>query len=137
MKLELKHWLSYLPYKVKFYDERAEIIWRLLSFDLYGGDITFYRRFSVDKTSINYLNEDFSFIKPILRPLSDLTKEITHNGETFVPLIKLKNSGTDLNEIRYKDYQKCYSIIDNEEHELCFYIESNSFHKYYRGGRTN
>jgi len=25
-------------------------------------------------------------IKPILRPMSDLTKEITRNGETFVPL---------------------------------------------------
>lgn len=30
-------------------------------------------------------------IKPILRPLSDLTKEITHNGETFVPMEKLCN----------------------------------------------
>jgi len=28
-------------------------------------------------------------ITPILRPLSDLTKPITHNGETFVPMIKL------------------------------------------------
>ena len=26
---------------------------------------------------------------PILRPLSDLTKPITHNGETFVPLVEL------------------------------------------------
>lgn len=29
------------------------------------------------------------YIKPILRPLSDLTKEIEHNGETFVPIIEL------------------------------------------------
>ena len=28
-------------------------------------------------------------IKPILRPLSDLTKEITHKGEKFVPYIEL------------------------------------------------
>lgn len=27
--------------------------------------------------------------KPILRPLSDLTKPITHNGETFVPIVEL------------------------------------------------
>ena len=27
--------------------------------------------------------------KPILRPLSDLTKEINHKGETFVPIIEL------------------------------------------------
>lgn len=30
--------------------------------------------------------------KPILRPLSDLTKEIMHNGETFVPLIEIAKS---------------------------------------------
>ena len=28
---------------------------------------------------------------PLMRPLSDLTKEITHNGETFVPIEKIKN----------------------------------------------
>lgn len=27
--------------------------------------------------------------KPILRPLSDLTKEIEHNGERFVPIVAL------------------------------------------------
>ena len=27
--------------------------------------------------------------KPILRPLSDLTKEIKHDGEKFVPIVKL------------------------------------------------
>ena len=27
--------------------------------------------------------------KPILRPLSDLTKPIEHNGETFVPIVEL------------------------------------------------
>lgn len=29
---------------------------------------------------------DLSIIKPILRPLSDLTKEIEYNGEKFVPI---------------------------------------------------
>ena len=28
-------------------------------------------------------------VQPILRPLSDLTKEIEHNGEKFVPIRKL------------------------------------------------
>lgn len=32
---------------------------------------------------------DKNHYKPILRPLSDLTKEITHNGETFVPFQKV------------------------------------------------
>lgn len=30
------------------------------------------------------------YITPILRPLSDLTKPITHNGETFVPIVELE-----------------------------------------------
>lgn len=36
--------------------------------------------------------------KPILRPLSDLTKPIEHNGEKFVPIDKLKemNDGDDI-----------------------------------------
>ncbi|MVW92441.1 hypothetical protein FCL53_10740 [Elizabethkingia meningoseptica] len=29
--------------------------------------------------------KSISEFKPIIRPMSDLTKEITHNGETFVP----------------------------------------------------
>ena len=32
---------------------------------------------------------DKNFYKPILRPLSDLTKEINHRGEVFVPIQKL------------------------------------------------
>jgi len=31
-------------------------------------------------------------VKPIIHPLSDLTKEIEHNGEKFVPIRMLKNT---------------------------------------------
>jgi len=37
--------------------------------------------------------QGFESVMPILRPLSDLTKEIEHNGEKFVPL----------NELGFKD----------------------------------
>ncbi len=40
-------------------------------------------------------NGYFNF-KPILHPLSDLTKEIDHNGEKFVPVVeimKIKDGG--------------------------------------------
>lgn len=37
-----------------------------------------------------YLPDLFAqFCKPYLRPMSDLTKEITHRGETFVPMVEL------------------------------------------------
>jgi hypothetical protein len=56
--------------------------------------------FSIEKTDICDYMVRFGFsdqiefrtektFKPILRPLSDLTREITHNGETFRPLNKL------------------------------------------------
>jgi len=44
-----------------------------------------------DVTTLNVLNllDHDSRRQPILRPLSDLTKPITHKGETFVPIEKL------------------------------------------------
>lgn len=33
--------------------------------------------------------KDPSIFKPILRPLSDLTREICHNGEKFIPIVRL------------------------------------------------
>lgn len=72
-------------------------------------------------------------IKPVLRPLSDLVKEIDIRGKKFIPLVELKKSGTDLNELRFKEYENCFSVIDNGEHELCLYLDTKSFHKYYRG----
>lgn len=42
----------------------------------------------------------YKFCKPILHPLSDLTKEIEHNGEKFVP-IEYFEIGEDDNGIEY------------------------------------
>jgi hypothetical protein len=77
MKLELKHLAAYLPYKVKF-------LWKGI--------------YSVNFLSVRVIKrledkgDDFHYkdIKPILRPLSDLTKEIEHNGEKFVPILELR-----------------------------------------------
>ena len=40
-------------------------------------------------------SKGFESIKPILFSLEDLTKEITINGETFVPIVELANEFTD------------------------------------------
>ena len=43
-------------------------------------------------------------LKPILHPLSDLTKEIEHNGEKFVPLYRLlENNYFDLTKMSEQD----------------------------------
>lgn len=48
------------------------------------------RRFEEWLTAMNY-DQHYQTVtsKPILHPLSDLTKEIKHNGEMFVPIEKI------------------------------------------------
>jgi hypothetical protein len=82
MKLELKHLAPYLPYglKVRFDVEKYKDNHQ---HDLVGLELDLVKV----KTHIGIVLDfpEIERIKPILRPLSDLTKEITHNGQTFVP----------------------------------------------------
>lgn len=69
-KLESKHIVGYLPYGLKMYwedlNEYPQTPWLLKCHNI----------------DLALENQN----KPILRPLSDLTKEIEHNGEKFVPM---------------------------------------------------
>ena len=82
MALELKHLAPYLPYKLKmeFLDFPLGKHYRFLELDC-GHDFHFY--FSQNK------------VRPILRLLSDLTKEIEVNGEKFVPIEFFREHYTD------------------------------------------
>ncbi len=71
MKLELKHLAPYLPYGLN------------LKINTPFG--TTDRKFEIDCGHDFNLHLSECNIKPILRPLSDLTKEIEVNGEKFVP----------------------------------------------------
>lgn len=82
MKLELKHILPYLDSKLKAVDNQAEPddnIIEVIGFSNTDGNIEVFDQHG------NY-DIKLSDIKPILRPLSDLTKEIDVNGDVFVPL---------------------------------------------------
>lgn len=87
MKLELKHLAPYLPYGLKF---------STLSDD----DNKYYidkERNTLDfgglNGVVNICTAQYSrqLYKIVLRPLSDLTKEIEHNGEKFVPSVEFEN----------------------------------------------
>tara|TARA_R110000822_G_scaffold41225_1_gene111947 strand:+ start:117 stop:521 length:405 start_codon:yes stop_codon:yes gene_type:complete len=71
MKLELKHLAPYLPYGLK--NQRAfhkpKVIDGIVGNKVYFGD------------TVLFINQ----IEPILRPLSDLTKEIEVDGYKFIP----------------------------------------------------
>lgn len=73
-KLKLKHLAPYLPYKLKGNYEVSEVVPSA--------------KFELRNKELRTDNVDFflNYAKPILRPLSDLTKEIEVNGEKFVPI---------------------------------------------------
>lgn len=91
MKLEIKHLAPYLPYGLKIYSGELTnptligIVedYCLLSEYEYMTKNS-HKTFTKPKTK-----QTLKFCKPLLRPLSDLTKEIEHNGEKFVPIVYL------------------------------------------------
>jgi len=101
MKLEIKHLTGYLPYGLKakmniFGDNQTEVVIEGLSTI---GEV----ELSGIRTTVNEFF-DISEIKPILRPLSDLTKEIEVNGGKFVPIEynAFKHSKEDIIEFQNK-----------------------------------
>ena len=82
MKLEFKHLASYLPYELKGF----------CTDDLQGVEIMNGLQ-KISDSCIEVISDkepmDLVYFKPILFPLSSLTKEITINGETFVPIKNL------------------------------------------------
>jgi hypothetical protein len=68
-QLTLEHLAPYLPYGLKILNG-----W---------GDIKKLNYSYLDDENNGFINH----VKPILRPLSDLTEEIEHNGVKFVPIV--------------------------------------------------
>jgi hypothetical protein len=64
----------------------------------YGINIQWIRPYDNTKQISTLTIGDYSYLiegyngKPILRPLSDITKEIEHNGEKFVPMKWFENN---------------------------------------------
>lgn len=116
-KLELKHIAPYFPYKLKcqYTDTFREV--RIGTLNLIHND-----RFGVDSC----FDEN---LKPILHPLSDLTKEIEINSKLIVPIEELNN------EIGC-EYSKYYDIlwinddscIGFREHYIPFYEKLFEWH---------
>jgi len=78
MKLELKHLSGYLPYGLKVLNRES-----IFEMDIYSN----MRGEGIEKREMQTILS--SQMKPILHPLSDITKEIEVNGEKFVPMERL------------------------------------------------
>jgi hypothetical protein len=85
MRLEIKHLAAYLPYGLKgiyseYIDKEKTDLGSFEKEELIGLNFKEEKIF----LTFGYVTERDDFL-PILRPLSDLTKEIEVNGEKFVP----------------------------------------------------
>lgn len=83
MKLELKHLSAYLPYGVRVLRPDLKTILDVKG--VIGNLIVFNENGLETYGSIFYS-------KLILRPMSDLNKEIDHNGERLVPMEKVREA---------------------------------------------
>jgi len=104
-KLELKHITPYFPYELDVIYEGEKWLMHAL--------------FNTSIGLINESNDDpmdaavqamYESVKPILRNLSDLTKEIEHNGEKFVPKDKLE--GTLPKDIQYMYWMQMQKLFE-------------------------
>jgi hypothetical protein len=84
MELKIEHLAPYLPYGL-------EIMFEYRS--SFKCDPNYFKRLKLEGSNISIIGKKtYSIVssKPILRPLSDLAKEIDFNGEKFVPKNVLK-----------------------------------------------
>ena len=82
---KLKIYSAYLPYglKLQYFDDEREILHNDCKIVEFRED-----EMTIANNEYQY-DVKFDDVKPILFSLEDLTKEITINGETFVPIIEL------------------------------------------------
>ena len=107
--LELKDICGYLPYGLVFQDKGRGVYLQLVNL--------LSAQKLIDKS------HDYTEVGPILRPMSDLTKEITHKGEKFVPLVELaKIALRDAIAKRY--YNDVDFVIKND------YVEIHGHYKF-------
>lgn len=122
MKLELKHLSPYLPYGLRFINPSGDYGFLKPSFELTGIN---YKKIHLVGFS---LPQDLWKFKPILRPLSDLAKEIEVNGEKFVPIDKLNIEGEPFVEYGVNGYGKdylCFNYADGDDS-----IEFNDYEEF-------
>ena len=83
-QLDIKHLAPYLPYEIQLqYIVRDKVVKTGIMKSIIHNESETHPT----KISIHFNDaEHIWMFKPILYPLDYLTKEITHNGETFVPI---------------------------------------------------
>ena len=140
MELEFKHIAPYLPYGLNWFcldkDSREIEELPLVSINLASEELSIG---GMDITIDELPYPNGLTIKPILRPISDLTKEIEVNGEKFVPIIALYRLSNEYNYNNKLDYEfidswgagKILKVFSNREKDEYteFIYSDGSFRK--------
>jgi len=108
MQLELKHLAPYVQYGLKM---------TVVDKSFYGYDVmTLCDKGGLSNISISSVIDEPQDFKPMLRPLYDLTKEIEHNGEKFVPGLKLVDpENTEWDKMVCEEYNAFPKIPDHKK----------------------
>lgn len=93
MELELKHIAPYLPYGLKYKVGSVKNgTYELIDLGFFHIQLIS----DIENEEVLTRNIDDESIKPILRPLSDLTKEIRHKDVNFIPVEFLTKEGFNI-----------------------------------------
>jgi|SRR5690606_32887544 len=127
-KLELKHIAPYLPYRLKCLIPKHSLKFgQQYVLPVNGASIDSYGLLNIEfilpDDDLLFSNQ-LKWVKPLLRPLSDLTQEIEHNGERFVPIIELFKLHNK-NDFRVFPYSENYEL-DHYSH-CVIYDDKNIF----------
>ena len=134
-QLTIKELAPYLPYGLKVIEESTNNISEVDG--LFNDNAMHLKR----TNRVDYFHF-YPNIKPILRSLSDLIKEIEHNGEKFVPIEWLYNNLVDDSDVVDFDYtfkeeikptfqiddgwNFCMTLVNDSKCFLCYSYDSNS-----------
>ena len=129
MKLELKHLAPYLPYDIKFTQNEMEYTAFGYATSWYNENGSTYIKGRYLIPSKVYPDNVFTHsfiidcIKPILRPLRDLTIEIEHNGEKFIPIdwFKPDDSEMSCNFLQERDKELIEAILHISMYDISVY----------------
>lgn len=111
--LELKDIAGYLPHNLKMMYHEGEI-WGI---DAISDEIDY------DNRLLPLFH--FTSMKPILRPMSDLTKEITHRGDKFVPMVELASILRP--GFQWNLNEKVTGCVDADSPRHTFWFDGNAF----------
>ena len=97
MELELKHLAPYLPFGISIipFEWKVNEYWKgkkvmLTGFQIDDDRVIFKHKDLISETNMfGIITFKIDECQPILRPLTDLDKEIEINGEKFIPGVKL------------------------------------------------